>query len=193
MKPKILLPLLVVLFSCEKDNTVLRRRIMKEDSYILYKIPEGHHYCQNNTYQNVETSEMKFSVIFDSTAIYRTIDQENQYDVNKLYGFSDNRSTHHEYSARIGWRWSDDSLRLFGYVYNGGYMEFQEITAVNIMEEINCSIQIKGGVYVFQVNESELLLPRLSTTPDAQGYQLYPYFGGDEPAPHQVNIWIKEK
>jgi hypothetical protein len=31
----------------------------------------------------------------------------------------------------------------------------------------------------------------MATTPKGQGYQLYPYFGGDETAPHDINIWIK--
>jgi hypothetical protein len=35
-------------------------------------------------------------------------------------------------------------------------------------------------------------MPRKSTTIKAVGYKLYPYFGGDELAPHPVSIWIKE-
>ncbi|MEO5783498.1 MAG: hypothetical protein ABIQ07_09520 [Ginsengibacter sp.] len=35
-------------------------------------------------------------------------------------------------------------------------------------------------------------LPRTSTTAKAIGYKLYPYFGGDETAPHEIDIWIKE-
>jgi hypothetical protein len=43
------------------------------------------------------------------------------------------------------------------------------------------------------VNGITTQLPRLATTEKAKGYQLYPYFGGDEAAPHQVNIWIKNE
>jgi hypothetical protein len=35
-------------------------------------------------------------------------------------------------------------------------------------------------------------MPRLASTRKAKGYQLYPYFGGDEVAPHLINIWVKE-
>jgi len=35
-------------------------------------------------------------------------------------------------------------------------------------------------------------MSRASSTATAVGYKLYPYFGGDEAAPHDINIWIKE-
>ena len=35
-------------------------------------------------------------------------------------------------------------------------------------------------------------LPRTSATSKAEGYKLYPYFGGDESAPHDIFIYIKE-
>ncbi|MGI8584585.1 MAG: hypothetical protein ACR2KX_20540 [Chitinophagaceae bacterium] len=35
-------------------------------------------------------------------------------------------------------------------------------------------------------------LLRTSTTVKANGFKLYPYFGGDETAPHNIYIWIKE-
>jgi hypothetical protein len=34
-------------------------------------------------------------------------------------------------------------------------------------------------------------MSRTAATEKAKGYRLYPYFGGDELAPHQINIWIK--
>ena len=54
--------------------------------------------------------------------------------------------------------------------------------------------QISGArTYLFSVEEKSVTLPRLSTTAMAKGYRLYPYFGGDETAPHDVRIWIKEE
>jgi hypothetical protein len=54
-----------------------------------------------------------------------------------------------------------------------------------------CSIKITEGNYLFTANEKSVTLPRKSTTPKSKGYQLYPYFGGDETAPHDVKIWIR--
>ncbi|MDQ3277864.1 MAG: hypothetical protein M3Q06_06035, partial [Bacteroidota bacterium] len=97
------------------------------------------------------------------------------------------------YSARLGWRWSEGALRLFAYIYNNGARQEKEVTAVPIGKNILCSIAVTKGAYVFTVDEKLETLPRLSTTPLAKGYRLYPYFGGDETAPHEVRILIREE
>jgi hypothetical protein len=109
-----------------------------------------------------------------------------------LYGFSDNNSGHQLYSARFGWRWSDNALRLFGYVYNNGIRDSKELGTINIGSEVNCSIKVTAKNYVFTLNGVTDSLPRAASSVKASGYKLYPYFGGDEPAPHNIYIWIKE-
>lgn len=163
------------------------------DGFTKYTIPQGNNYCDGSAYVPVETLELSFLVRFDSSAIYQTRLAENQYDINKLYGFSDNGMDHHQFSARFGWRWSDGSLRLFAYVYNNGAWSAQEIGTINIGATVYCSIKVEGGEYIFTMDKKEVHMPRLSMTAKAKGYQLYPYFGGDETAPHEVRVWIKEE
>lgn len=158
---------------------------------IQYNIKQGAQYCDQNTFKAVSVTEMKFIVKFDSTAIYKTQNPQNQYDINKLYGFSDNKSDHHQYSARFGWRWSDGALRLFAYVYNEGGVSSKELTTIGIGTEVACSIKVQGNQYIFKVNGTSQTMPRLSTTEKGEGYQLYPYFGGDETAPHEIHVWIR--
>ena len=162
-----------------------------KESFVRYTIPMGAHYSPNNGYKAVDTDEMKFQVRFDSSAIYTTVDPVNQYDINKLYGFSDNGAVHHQFSARFGWRWSDQALRLFAYVYNEGSVISRELSTVRIGDLVNCSIRVSGAAYIFTVDGQTTALPRASTPARASGYQLYPYFGGDESSPHEINIWIK--
>jgi hypothetical protein len=191
--PILLVAAAFLLTSCSKmAETIVDRATSPTTSgqFIKYTIEKDSQYCNNSSYKAIETTEMKFTVKFDSTAIYETASPENQYDINKLYGFSDNNSGHHQYSARFGWRWSDKALRLFAYVYNEGAVLSKELTTIAIGEEINCSIKVTGSNYLFTVNGVSTQLPRLATTEKAKGYQLYPYFGGDEVAPHQINIWI---
>lgn len=191
--PILLVAVALLLASCSKmaEAIVDKATSTPTGQFIKYTIEKGNQYCNNNGYKPIETTEMKFSVKFDSTAIYETLSSENQYDINKLYGFSDNNTDHHQYSARLGWRWSDKALRLFAYVYNEGAVASKELTTIAIGEEINCSIKVAGSNYLFTVNGITTQLPRLATTEKGKGYQLYPYFGGDEVAPHQVTIWIK--
>jgi hypothetical protein len=159
--------------------------------FTKYTIRQGNQYCDGNSFKPVETGEMKFVVRFDSSAIYQTRSAENQYDINKLYGFSDNNTDHHQYSARFGWRWSGNALRLFAYVYNEGAVSSTELSKIAIGEEVNCSIKVAANSYLFTVNGATAQLPRMAATEKGKGYQLYPYFGGNEAAPHDISIWIK--
>ncbi len=162
------------------------------NQYIQYTIPKGQQYCDKSIFVPVKCSQVSFKAKFDSSAIYKTAADSNQADINKLYGFSDNNAAHHEYSARFGWRWSNNALRLFAYDYNNGVMSFKELGAVQIGVENTCSIRISGNEYVFTLNGVETKMPRASTTTLAEGYKLFPYFGGNESAPHTISIWIEE-
>jgi len=64
---------------------------------------------------------------------------------------------------------------------------------IAIGAETNCAIKVTSRNYLFTINGITTQLPRVATTEKAKGYQLYPYFGGDEVAPHQINIWIKNE
>lgn len=186
----------VVLFalaSCHKSIEATILPVKEAPSFVHYRIPRGEHYCEQGTYAKVEYTELRFLVKFDSSAIYKTLNPDNQYDINKLYGFSDNDAHHHEFSARIGWRWSKEALRLFGYIYNNGIVSYEELGTVGIGAEHECSIKITENSYIFSVNNMTTSMPRTSTGAVAKGYKLFPYFGGDETAPHDIHIWIKEK
>lgn len=160
--------------------------------FIKYTILKGQEYCDKSTYEAVKYDQLSFIVKFDSSAIYKTVNPENQNDINKLFGFSDNNAAHHEFSARFGWRWSNNALRLFGYIYNNSVMSNRELGTVAIGSENNCSIKVSDSTYIFTVNNKSVTMPRASKTVKAEGYKLYPYFGGDEMAPHAISIWIKE-
>lgn len=181
-----------LLCNCTKDRTA-ENLSAASDGFTAYVIPQGQHAATGNSFKAVETDEVKFVVKFDSSAIYQTTDPANQDDINKLYGFSDNGGQHHLYSARFGWRWSKGALRLFAYTYNSGEREAKELGVVPIAEPVSCAIKVSGEQYIFSLNEKTETMPRLSTTAKAKGYRLYPYFGGDEVAPHEVRVWIREE
>jgi hypothetical protein len=188
--------LMLILCNCSKSPDLILedRTLTRYDPstlFTFFTIRAGQHFANNNTYKLIETQELKFTVKFDSSAVYTSSLPVNQFDINKLYGFSDNNAGHHQYSARFGWRWSDGALRLFAYVYNNGIAISKELGIVTIGKEVNCSIKADGANYIFTCEEITEHLPRSSTTLLARGYLLYPYFGGDEAAPHDINIWIK--
>ena len=70
-------------------------------------------------------------------------------------------------------------------------MQEQELTAIAIGADVRCAILVESKAYRFVVNGQSWTLPWQATTAVGKGYQLYPYFGGDEPAPHEVRVWVK--
>ncbi len=160
--------------------------------FVQYMILKGQQYCDKSTYEAVKCDSLSFVVKFDSSAIYQTANATNQDDINKLFGFSDNNAQHQQYSARFGWRWNKNALRLFGYIYNNGVRSSKELGTVDIGTENSCSIKVSENTYIFTLNGQSQTMQRQSKTVKAEGYKLFPYFGGDEMAPHAIEIWIKE-
>ncbi len=204
MKNKILLYLLsgilsfLFLISCNKTVETPASEPKKDElkitvpSFVQFTIPQGQQYCIQNGFFAAEYSQLNFVVRFDSSAIYTTESSSNQGDINKLYGFSDNNSQHHLFSARFGWRWKNNALELFGYIYNNGVMSFTSLGSVAIGAEHQCTIAVNEQYYIFTLNGVSTQMPRNSSTTKGIGYKLFPYFGGNEKAPHEIKIWIKE-
>lgn len=186
--------IVLLLICCKKQNAVNTQT----SAFITYTIPKSAHYAlgYNSTHlELIRANHLHFTAIFDSSAIYSTTDENNQKDVNKLYGFSDNQASHHLFSARVGWSWYKDSLRLFGYTYNDSVRAIQLLGTFNIGQQIDCNIGIDtiGKQYLFTVNGQTTPMPRMAKTPMIVGYKLYPYFGGDEVAPRAISIKVREE
>ncbi len=205
MNRKLLLPLAliyVVAFSCTKENIQKPSAITKSINgaarvevlaatpiYTTYLIRKGQNYSDKRPLKSVSTAEMKFFARFDQSAIYQTVIPNNQKDINKLWGFSEGFNNQYN-SARMGWGYSNGAIRLYGYVYSKGVRYSKEIATVLPGQEISCSIKISGSTYIISANGISVTLPRGTTAAKASGFQQYPYFGGDEVAPHNISIFI---
>ena len=189
--------LMVVLFllfcnSCKKDiQPILNEPVVIADGMIAYIIPAGSHYSVQSAIKELGDSSIFFEVKFDSSAIYKNTDALNQYDVNKLYGFAEGFNPHNN-SARLGWSYNDDKLRLYAYAYKDKIRTIEEISTVTVGEILKCTIKANANYYQFSVNEKQISLARSQPTSAIKRYQLYPYFGGLETAPHLITIKIKD-
>jgi hypothetical protein len=168
-------------------------------TFTKYTIPRGAHECEQRTIKVVSGTSMNFIVKFDSTAIYPAVitDYNHAHDINKLWGFSEGWNNHYN-SARIGWRWLNGQLQLFAYVYVKGKLLRDPVSydppfikSVAIGAEINCSISISSNSYIFTVDGVVLKTERGRSTSKYNGYQQFPYFGGQLSAPHMVSIYIQ--
>lgn len=189
--------------SCTKDDAMPARitpsdtttTVIPQDpyqDYISYVIPGGANYCNNNSYPAIEgANAIDFSVVFDSSCIYTNRDPVNQMDINKLMGFSDCNTFHQVNSARFGWNWMDGSIYLYAYCYNDSLRQYKTLAAVPLDSAQHLKLYLSGNNYIFDVNGKTDTMPRFCSSGTINGYRLLPYFGGDEPAPHEIRIRIK--
>ncbi|MEQ9006908.1 MAG: hypothetical protein RLP12_03425, partial [Ekhidna sp.] len=144
--------------------------------------------------QSLQSKTLSFSAIFDHTAIYEAGTTENQHDIHKLMGFSDCNSTHHDNSARFGWRWLEGKLEIHAYVYVGGERITEYIGDVELNQPSDYQLQITDDHYVFYLQGYDpVRIKREAPCNKGLYYMLYPYFGGDEVAPHDILIQILTK
>jgi hypothetical protein len=181
------------LAGCTKEDLLRtlsnETRIGEERSFLIRK---GNHAADGNNLEIIDRNYIHVRVQFDSSAIYVAATGNNQGDVNKLLGFSDCDTHHQENSARIGWSWNGKAIVLYAYAYVNKERMIKTLASVFINEPIQCSIRAEGEKYYFEVNGHKDSLPRHCGDYQGSRYRLYPYFGGDETAPHDISIKITE-
>lgn len=155
----------------------------------LFIIKKGQH-STSHPFRGFDQNSISFDAQFFSCAKYKTADPENQADINKLAGFSSCNTHHQENSARIGWRWFNQQLEIFAYVYDNGQRSHTFLTAVPLEEVVHYEIIRNQQGYLFKVNELETQVITSSTCSETANYMLWPYFGGDETAPHDISIKV---
>ncbi len=165
-----------------------------------YRILKGNHHA-DETLSNMGVflgKSLEFSASFNETNIY-TLPGIEQADVNKLYGVSDCGRHHMEASARFGWRWYQGRLEVLGFTHADGSWKFSEVLGVAELGKvysfkIELSPDRRYYVYTFN-NGTPVKMERGCSSASMAGYFLNPYFGGTEPAPHdmRLSIWRDER
>lgn len=142
---------------------------------------------------------MERDVVFDSSAAYE-LNSEDQNDVNKLFGFG-YFNGHHQDSARFGWNYSAVAgrVRLYAYCYVNGERIIKELCEVHIHKKVRCLINIYQYRYAFTVHDGYNNWHQLAHV-DVEfdhkrkwKYKLGCFFGGNNPAPHDITIKISKK
>jgi len=183
MKRLLVLGLLIV--SCTKE--------VDDFGFRTYTIPEGKH--RSGSFLNhPNNSKIEFKFILDESAVYYTEIPENQHDVNKIYGFSDFGKKHQNHSIRIGWRYIDGNIELCWLKHEEGVHLSSTIRNIELDEIYNAVIDIQTFYYVIIIDNDTTLVRRRpgGNWGLVRRYYLYPYFGGNEFAPHNITIKIKE-
>lgn len=166
--------------------------IVYTEKFRKFTIKKGRHRSVRRFKPVIVDEAMSFTVKFNYSAQYKTIDPVNQYDINKLWGFSEYLFSPHKDSARVGWNWRDGKLYLRPYSYCNGRVQIDPPEVpIEIGKEIECLIILLEDQYVFYLDGQRISMPRTRRNPSIVGIQLYPYFGGSEKAPQTISIQIK--
>jgi hypothetical protein len=188
MKNTILTLTLVTLFFTSCDS--LLEDPFEGPAVRTFVIPEGDHYANDRSIELVKSDVLSFTAKFDESAVYTFEEQGFQDSKNKLLGFSDCNSQHHENSARFAWQWYNDQLEIYAYCYVNGERIEKYVGVVQIGEVNKYEIRVTEDNYYFTLNSAEVTVPRMIDCQDGASYMLWPYFGGSIPAPHDVKIEI---
>lgn len=156
-------------------------------------IPAGQHFATGERVELTTADAVRFDVTFDASAEYTSAIPENQHDWNKLRGLSDCGTHHQTNSARFGWRWTGDAVEVGAYTYVGGTRAGVALARFAVDSTHELSIELDGPWYRFTVDGTTTSVPRGCTDAGLVKYHLWPYFGGDEAAPHDVTITILER
>ena len=182
-------------YSCEKDQVVTppAENPALNTKATTYLIKQGNHFCELNTAELMIDPVIRATVTFDSSVVYTSQDAANQGDVNKLIGFSDCNANHQENSARLGWSWTGKKIALYAYAYSNKVRIIKTLGTVDVNQSFPCSVKAGAGYYYFTVNNHTDSVARSCSGYAGYRYKLFPYFGGDEAAPHDVRIVIVEE
>ena len=83
-------------------------------------------------------------------------------------------------------------IELYAYCYAESNRNSKFLGTVAIGREVELGLAVEPGKYVFTLNGFKEYMQRSCNDDTSESYQLFPYFGGDEVAPHDVRIFIKD-
>lgn len=155
---------------------------------ILYTIQKGSHFADGvRTSLLIGNTAFEFKAKFYPNCIYK--DPQSPGQINKLAGIAYGR--HHNCSARIGWRSDGESIEVLAYVYvEPEKFVFETIAMIDVQEWHQFSIYRKGKTVEISMDGGLAHCFQLKS-PFPIGYQLFPYFGGTMPAPHEMLIEVE--
>ena len=151
------------------------RKASNGASYRLYKIKKGNHYANGDRIDFPSTkTTFKYSVVFDNSAIYTTVDPSHQLDNNKLVGFTDCGTLQpHKDSARFGWAWANGAVQISAYTYANSKRDMEILGNAVIGQPADYTIRVDGSQYVFTFNGRETRMARGCSHPHQLKSQLY--------------------
>ena len=144
---------------------------------------------------------LRFTAIFADGCKYESENPDIIDDINKLYGINFGINWHRD-SVRIGWRYNANLrvIELYLYSYVKGKRKFSHLMNVHTFEAVHFTMFHARKVDKVIVEVCTSNEDGETTTTDAVigvknswiRFKLFPYFGGNMPAPQDMKILIRD-
>lgn len=153
-----------------------------------YVFKKGRHFAWHFFkfyFKNSGTIEHR--VKFSKNCLYSfgTIDD---FDVNKLFGRS--FGYHHTNSIRFGWRSDGKNIIIYAYNYKDGVRHIKELCKCIVNKEYTFKMKYSPKDVLLEISSKDWTT-KYAMDINAKrkfGYKLYPYFGGNRTAPHEMIV-----
>lgn len=161
----------------------------KQQFWIKATVPEGKNHSSLNSLFTSE-NKMATEVMFDESNITDT----TMNFISKVVGRSDGLR-HMEHSARIGYRYNAETgvIDLFGFSHVDGDFIFNRLGSLNLNEPGVVGYHIDDEYYRYYYKDARVFHERSDERKFVNnvGYTLKFYFGGNPPAPHDMNLYFR--
>jgi hypothetical protein len=162
-----------------------------------YLIKKGNHYASVSIFRKIggigwKITSLKMRFVFREECWWAPPRNNDDNDLNKLAGIGFG-TNHHSNSVRLAWIpdfTSRGVIKIYGYTYDGKkeapQFVSQYITSVHTGETCEAAIESHGN-YDITVNKVTIHMDNIRQDPNLC-FHLYPYFGGNNAAPHDMII-----
>jgi len=154
-----------------------------------YKIKKNNHYSYNipRLFISKEITKVNVEIKFTDSCLY-SYKNHDSFDINKLYGWSE--GYHKNNSFRIGWRGTGNMIEVFAFMHENGKILYSKLG--DFLPNIYYSFEMEVTNEVFKLSyfDQKVFIFRKSSRKCKLGYVLFPYFGGNNKAPHDIHLEI---
>jgi hypothetical protein len=147
-----------------------------------YIVPQGKH--SSKGLRTLLRRPMSFA--FKVTESFRHPD--SALSVSKIFGYADGWH-HHQNSFRVGIRYNPgaDNVDIYAYYYNNGTRRANVIGSCDFDELVVIKMSWTKELYALEFNGRWIYFNREGCM---RTYPLFPYYGGQVPAPRDVIIFL---
>lgn len=139
-------------------------------------------------------SQFSWVVKFDESCRH-DLGSDDQLDTNKLVGVG-YFPHHHKDSARFGWRYSvkKGKVEILAYCYSDSQRTIDHLADAFIGESYTLTIEVVNTGYWLSVRGPGYISEKIYRHAHNKHlkYGLWPYFGGNKTAPHDIRIDLQK-